>query len=212
MLVVRLVRAGHRRFSQDFSNPIIAAIVLDVTLCGPGCDDRCSTTIFRIEKWKMHNIALRHSGRHIIIHTDGACIGNPGPGGWAAVLQSMDGPKELKGMHLKGSSPNTTNNRMEMTAPIEALKVIKSGNPILIRSDSQLLVKGMNEWLANWKLNGWRNAQKKPVLNRDLWEELEDLAAAHSVTWEWVRGHSGDPLNEKVDRLANEAARSARQN
>lgn len=158
----------------------------------------------------MTNIEARHSGRHIIIHTDGACIGNPGPGGWAAVLQSMDGEKEIGRKEIKGSNPETTNNKMELMAAIEALKAIKGDRPIVIRSDSEYVVKGMTKWLSGWKAKGWRKADKRPVLNRELWEELDAIAAPLSVTWKWVRGHSGDPLNEQVDCLANEAARMAR--
>ncbi|MER8368043.1 ribonuclease HI [Mesorhizobium sp. M1378] len=151
----------------------------------------------------------RHLGRHIVIHTDGACIGNPGPGGWAAILQSMDGAKQLKRGTASGSDKDTTNNKMELTAAIEALKMIKSDSPVFLRSDSQYLIKGITEWLEGWKAKGWRNAQRKPVLNRDLWEELEALVTGRSIIWEWVRGHNGDPMNEEVDQLANEAARKA---
>lgn len=155
----------------------------------------------------MTDTKPRHPGRHILIHTDGACIGNPGPGGWAAILQSMDGPKELKRKAASGSNSDTTNNRMELTAAIEALKLVKSDSPIFVRSDSQHVIKGINEWLVGWKSKGWRKADKKEVSNRDLWEELDSLASGREITWEWVRGHNGDPLNEEVDRLANEAAR-----
>lgn len=158
----------------------------------------------------MNETAMRHSGRHIIIHTDGACIGNPGPGGWAAILQSMDGANELKRKPLKGSSPDTTNNKMELKAAIEALKAVESDDPVFVRSDSEYVVKGITQWVAGWKAKGWRKGDKKPVLNKEQWEELDVLAAARSVTWGWVRGHNGDPLNEEVDRLANEAARMAR--
>lgn len=151
-----------------------------------------------------------HSGPHTVIHTDGACIGNPGPGGWAAILQLMDGAKQKLRKEVVGSDPDTTNNKMELTAAIEALKVIQSDRPIVIRSDSQYVIKGMTEWLPNWKAKGWKNAQKKPVENRELWEALDALASSRSIKWEWVRGHNGDPLNEEVDRLANEAARLAR--
>ncbi|MER9561075.1 ribonuclease HI [Mesorhizobium sp. M0571] len=157
----------------------------------------------------MTDKKLRHPGRHIVIHTDGACIGNPGPGGWAAILQSMDGAEELKRKAASGSKKDTTNNQMELTAAIEAVKMIKSDNPVFLRSDSQYVIKGITEWLEGWKAKGWRNAQRKPVLNRALWEELEALVTGRSVTWEWVRGHNGDPLNEEVDQLANEAARKA---
>lgn len=156
----------------------------------------------------MTTSTARHPGRHIVIHTDGACIGNPGPGGWAAILQSMDGTIELKKKAISGGDPDTTNNKMEMTAAMEALRALGgTNNPVFIRSDSQYVIKGINEWLPGWKAKGWRTAQRKPVLNRDLWEALDELAAARDVTWEWVRGHNGDPLNEEVDQLANSAAR-----
>lgn len=157
----------------------------------------------------MTDTKARHPGRYIVIHTDGACIGNPGPGGWAAILQSMDGTDELKRKAASGSNSDTTNNRMELTAAIEALKMVKSDNPVFVRSDSQHVIKGITEWLEGWKAKGWRRADKKPVLNRDLWEELDGLVAGRVITWEWVRGHNGDPLNEEVDKLANEAARAA---
>ncbi|MER9231251.1 ribonuclease HI [Mesorhizobium sp. M0622] len=157
----------------------------------------------------MTDRKLLHPGRHIVIHTDGACIGNPGPGGWAAILQSMDGPEELKRKAASGSNKDTTNNQMELTAAIEAVKMIKSDNPVFLRSDSQYVIKGITEWLQGWKAKGWRNAQRKPVLNRYLWEELDGLVAGRNITWEWVRGHNGDPLNEEVDQLANAAARKA---
>ena len=157
----------------------------------------------------MSETNVRHPGRHIVIHTDGACIGNPGPGGWAAILQSMDGSNELKRKSLKCSSPDTTNNQMEMTAAIEALKAVKGDNPVFIRSDSQYVVKGLTEWLPGWKTKGWRTSDKKPVKNKELWEALDALASSRAITWEWVRGHNGDPLNEEVDRMANEAARMA---
>ncbi|MER9225092.1 ribonuclease HI [Mesorhizobium sp. M0664] len=158
----------------------------------------------------MTDAKARHPGRHIVIHTDGACIGNPGPGGWAAILQSMDGPDELQRKAASGSNGDTTNNQMELTAAVEAVKLIKSDNPVFLRSDSQYVIKGITEWLVGWKAKGWKTAQRKPVLNRELWEKLEAVVAGRDITWDWVRGHNGDPLNEEVDRLANEAARSAK--
>ncbi|RWQ14146.1 ribonuclease HI [Mesorhizobium sp.] len=157
----------------------------------------------------MTDTKARHPGRHIVIHTDGACIGNPGPGGWAAILQSMDGPDELKRKAASGSNRDTTNNQMELTAALEAVKMIKSDNPVFLRSDSQYVIKGITVWLEGWKAKGWRTAQRKPVLNRDLWEKLEAVVAGRDITWEWVRGHNGDPLNEEVDQLANAAARKS---
>ena len=149
------------------------------------------------------------SGRHIIIHTDGACIGNPGPGGWGVILQSMDGAIQLKRKELSGHHPDTTNNRMEMTAAIEALAALRGGNhPVYIRSDSQYLVNGMNTWLKGWKARGWKNSDGKAVLNKDLWEQLDHLTTPR-IRWEWVRGHVGNKMNETVDRLAAAAANLA---
>lgn len=148
------------------------------------------------------------SGRHIVIHTDGACIGNPGPGGWAAILQSMDGTTERYRRAIAGAERDTTNNRMEMLAAIEGLQMLKSNNPVIVRSDSQYLVKGMTEWLEGWKRKGWRTAAGKQVANVQLWEQLDSLNSARSISWEWVRGHSGDPLNEEADRLAHMKAKS----
>ncbi|TPJ72445.1 ribonuclease HI [Mesorhizobium sp. B2-6-2] len=157
----------------------------------------------------MNDTKAHRSGQHIIIHTDGACIGNPGPGGWAAIVQLLEGSKELRRKELTGSAHKTTNNQMELTAAIEALKLVKSGKPVVLRSDSEYVVKGMTERLPDWIAKGWRTASKTPVKNRELWEELKAVAEARSVAWEWVRGHNGDPLNEEADRLANEAARMA---
>ncbi|MEJ1118077.1 ribonuclease HI [Phyllobacterium sp. CCNWLW109] len=147
-------------------------------------------------------------GRHIIIHTDGACIRNPGPGGWGAILQSMDGNIELKRKEISGYDSDSTNNRMEMTAAIKALEALKdNANPVHIRSDSNLLIRGMNEWLPGWKTKGWKNAGGKSVANQDLWEFLDRLSTPR-IHWSWVRGHAGNKLNEMVDRLATAAARS----
>ncbi|RWP11019.1 ribonuclease HI [Mesorhizobium sp.] len=157
----------------------------------------------------MNDTKAYHSGQHIIIHTDGACIGNPGPGGWAAIIQLLEGSKELRRKALTGSAIKTTNNQMELMAAIEALKLVKSGKPVVLRSDSEYVVKGMTDRLPGWIANGWRTAGKTPVKNQELWEELKAVAEARSVAWEWVRGHNGDPLNEEADRLANEAARMA---
>ncbi len=141
--------------------------------------------------------------RPVVIHTDGACSGNPGPGGWGAVLAS--GPHEKE---LSGGTPETTNNRMELTAVIEALRALKRPCQVVIHTDSEYVMKGLTEWLPGWKARGWKTAAKKPVKNADLWQTLEQEAARHQVTWEWVRGHSGDPGNERADALARAAARS----
>jgi len=134
----------------------------------------------------------------VIVHTDGACRGNPGPGGWGAVLESGSTSRELY-----GGETHTTNNRMEMTAVIRALQALKRDCRVKIVTDSKYVLQGMTEWMAGWKQKGWKTAAKKPVLNRDLWRELDTLASRHEITWEWVKGHSGHPLNERADQLAN---------
>ena len=129
--------------------------------------------------------------------TDGACSGNPGPGGWGVLLRSGDKEKELH-----GGEAETTNQRMEMTAAIKALETLKKHCRITIHSDSKYVVQGMTEWIHGWKKNSWKNANKKPVANQDLWQQLEKAAARHEVTWQWVKGHSGHPENERADELA----------
>lgn len=139
----------------------------------------------------------------VICYTDGACSGNPGPGGWAAVLYYNDHEKIIS-----GAEPNTTNNRMELRAAIEALKALKKTCDVEIITDSEYVKKGITEWMTQWKKNQWRNAQKKPIKNQDLWQELDALAANHKINWHWVKGHSGHPENEKVDELAREALKN----
>ena len=134
------------------------------------------------------------------IYTDGACRGNPGPGGWAAVLSCDGHERELTGAEIA-----TTNNRMELTAVIRALEALTRPVEARIYTDSQYVCRGITEWLPSWKARGWRTADRKPVKNQDLWEALERSAAKHRVTWHWVRGHAGVPGNERVDRLANAA-------
>jgi len=138
--------------------------------------------------------------KKVIIYTDGACRGNPGPGGWGAVLTSGAHEKTLK-----GSETLTTNNRMELQAAIEALAALKGHCDVSLFTDSEYLRKGVLEWMEGWKKRNWRNAAKKPVKNRDLWERLDDLISQHRIDWHWVKGHSGDPGNERADQLANEA-------
>jgi ribonuclease HI len=133
----------------------------------------------------------------IAIYTDGACSGNPGPGGWGALLVSGGRRREIH-----GGEPMTTNNRMELRAVIEALRLVKSARAIEITTDSTYVKDGMTLWLANWKRNGWRSSNKKPVKNQDLWAELDSLAAKFEIEWHWVRGHAGHPENERVDELA----------
>ena len=134
------------------------------------------------------------------IYTDGACRGNPGPGGWGAVLMHAGRERELS-----GADPATTNNRMELTAVIEALAALKRPVKARIYTDSQYVRLGILEWVANWKKRGWKTADRKPVKNQDLWERLDALAATHDLEWHWVKGHSGVPGNERCDALANEA-------
>jgi ribonuclease HI len=135
------------------------------------------------------------------IYADGACRGNPGPGGWGALLIQGEREKELY-----GAEGLTTNNRMELTAVIRALEALKKpGTSARIYTDSQYVIKGIEEWIASWKARGWRTADKKPVKNQDLWERLEELSSRHDLEWHWVRGHSGVPGNERVDALANRA-------
>ena len=134
------------------------------------------------------------------IYTDGACRGNPGPGGWGALLSSGEHEKELSGAEIL-----TTNNRMELTAVIRALEALKRPSEARIFTDSEYVRRGITEWVKGWKARGWKTADRKPVKNQDLWERLDELAAGHKIEWRWVRGHSGVPGNERVDRLANEA-------
>ena len=141
----------------------------------------------------------------VMLYTDGACKGNPGPGGWGVLLEYRGVEKELW-----GGEPRTTNNRMELQAVIEGLKALKKPSRVRIVTDSQYVKNGMQQWIHNWKRNGWRTAAKKPVKNADLWQELDRLVNLHQVEWEWVRGHSGHPENERVDQLANRAIEEMR--
>jgi len=136
----------------------------------------------------------------IEIFCDGACSGNPGPGGYGAILRSGATVKELY-----GSARETTNNRMELTAAITALEALKRPCSVVLTTDSQYLVKGMREWLAGWIRKGWINSKKEPVLNRDLWERLDALSKVHRIDWRWVKGHDGHPENERCDELARMA-------
>jgi len=132
------------------------------------------------------------------IYTDGACRGNPGPGGWGALL--------IAGRHRKtlhGGETDTTNNRMELTAAIEALNALKGSRKVILHTDSRYVMHGITEWMGNWKKRGWKTAAKKPVKNQDLWMALDAAIARHDITWKWVKGHSGHDGNEEADRLAN---------
>jgi ribonuclease HI len=138
--------------------------------------------------------------KRVVIHTDGACSGNPGPGGWGAILE-WDGHRR----EIKGGDPHTTNNRMELTAAIMALEALKRPCTVELFTDSQYLRNGITKWIHGWKRNGWRTADKKPVKNIDLWQRLDTALARHDVRWHWVRGHAGHDLNERADELAREA-------
>jgi ribonuclease HI len=135
----------------------------------------------------------------VVIHTDGACSGNPGPGGWGAILAHGDTVRELKGGEVL-----TTNNRMELMAAISALEALKRPCTVELHTDSQYLRQGITTWMAGWKRNGWRTADKKPVKNKDLWERLEAALHQHKIDWRWVKGHSGHAENERADELARE--------
>jgi ribonuclease HI len=160
-----------------------------------------SKTTVKIKARLMKFLLTMSKTTEIIkVFTDGSCLGNPGPGGWAAILQYKQREKILQ-----GHTPSTTNNRMEMTAAINALRQIKSATPIALYTDSQYLRQGILTWMPKWKQNKWRTANKKPVKNRDLWEELDGLVAQHTIEWHWVRAHAGHPENERADELARSA-------
>jgi len=137
----------------------------------------------------------------VIIYTDGACKGNPGPGGWGVLLRSSDGSEK----ELFGGERETTNNRMEMMAVIQALGALKRPCEVILHMDSQYVLKGITEWMRGWKAKGWKTASKQPVKNVDLWQQLDNLvqSSGHQIDWRWVRGHNGDPGNERADALAN---------
>ena len=140
----------------------------------------------------------------IKIYTDGSCLGNPGNGGWAAIII-----EDEKKTHIKGSKKDTTNNQMELLAPIKALQKIPQGSKVQIFTDSKYVKSGITEWILNWKKNGWITANKQPVKNKNLWTELDNMTIAHEIKWIWVKGHSSDKLNNEVDLIAREAANSS---
>ena len=142
--------------------------------------------------------------KQVEVFTDGACKGNPGPGGWGAILRMGRHEKELS-----GGEPQTTNNRMEMTAVIRALDALKERCAVTVHTDSRYVIDGMTKWIAGWQKRGWVNASREPVKNADLWRELLDATARHKVSWQWVKGHDGHPENERADRLASDAASAA---
>ncbi len=137
----------------------------------------------------------------VIIATDGACKGNPGVGGWGAILRAASGTEKV----LMGAEAHTTNNRMELTGAIEALKALSRPAEVILSTDSNYVRDGITKWIHGWKRNGWKTADKKPVKNAELWQALLEATARHKVEWRWVKGHSGDPDNERADQLANEA-------
>ena len=139
--------------------------------------------------------------KKVLIHTDGACLGNPGPGGWGALLRYGKTERELS-----GGAADSTNNRMELLAAIMALEALTSACEVTLFTDSQYVQKGISEWLANWIRRGWKTAGGDPVKNQDLWQRLQTATAPHKVQWRWVKGHAGDPDNERVDELARAAA------
>ena len=137
----------------------------------------------------------------VAIYTDGSCLGNPGPGGWGAILVYDDVEKEMS-----GGEDNTTNNRMELLAAIMALEALKRPVAVTLTSDSSYLKDGITKWIHGWKKNGWKTAAKKPVANQDLWQRLDEAIAPHQINWQWVKGHAGHPMNERCDDLARLAA------
>jgi ribonuclease HI len=145
------------------------------------------------------------SARPVEIYTDGACKGNPGPGGWGAWLRAGEHEKEMW-----GGEALTTNNRMELTAVIESLAVLKPGAQVILHTDSEYVKNGITTWIHNWKARGWTTSARQPVKNVDLWQRLDQEAARHRVDWRWVKGHAGDPGNERADRLANRGAAEVR--
>jgi ribonuclease HI len=140
-----------------------------------------------------------HQRPHVVIYTDGACSGNPGPGGWGAILMSGHHRKEMS-----GGEAGTTNNRMELFAAIAALEQLKRPSRVELHTDSAYLKNGITQWIHGWKRNGWRTADKKPVKNAELWQRLDTATARHKIEWHWVKGHAGHPENERADELARE--------
>jgi ribonuclease HI len=136
---------------------------------------------------------------HVVIYTDGACSGNPGPGGWGAIMMSGPHRKEIS-----GGEANTTNNRMELFAAIAALEALKRPSQVDLHTDSSYLRNGITQWIHGWKRNGWRTADRKPVKNAELWQRLEEATHRHQITWHWIKGHAGQPENERADELARE--------
>ena len=143
---------------------------------------------------------------HVIIHTDGACSGNPGPGGWGAILESGAHRKELS-----GGEPQSTNNRMELMAAISALEALKGPSRVDLWTDSNYVRDGITKWIHGWRRNGWKTADKKPVKNAELWQRLDEATKRHQIEWHWLKGHAGHPENERADELAREAIKALRE-
>ena len=146
---------------------------------------------------------MTDQGDRVTIHTDGSCLSNPGPGGWAAILRWRDNEREIVGYET-----DTTNNRMELMAAIMGLNAVTRTMPIDLHTDSRYLMNGVQEWMPRWRANGWKTASKKPVANQDLWQKLDEAVSRHRIRWHWVKGHAGDELNERCDQLARTAAES----
>ena len=146
---------------------------------------------------------MTDQGDRVTIHTDGSCLSNPGPGGWAAILRWRDNEREIV-----GHEPDTTNNRMELMAAIMGLNAVTRNMPIALHTDSRYVMNGVQDWMPRWKANGWKTASKKPVANQDLWQQLDEAVSRHRITWHWVKGHAGDEFNERCDQLARGAAES----
>ncbi|MGB3147553.1 MAG: ribonuclease HI [Paracoccaceae bacterium] len=138
----------------------------------------------------------------LFAYTDGACSGNPGPGGWGVLMQAREGARLVKERELSGGAPETTNNRMELMAAISALEALSRATEVTLVTDSAYVKNGVTQWIHGWKRNGWKTADRKPVKNVDLWQRLEEASARHQVTWQWIKGHAGHPENERADALA----------
>ena len=139
----------------------------------------------------------------VTIHTDGSCLSNPGPGGWAVILRWRENEREIV-----GNEQDTTNNRMELKAAIMGLNAVTRAMPIALHTDSRYVMNGVQDWMPRWKANGWKTASKKPVANQDLWQMLDEAVSRHHITWHWIKGHAGDEFNERCDQLARSAAES----
>ena len=146
----------------------------------------------------------------LFAYTDGACSGNPGPGGWGVLLRAMEGDTVVKERELCGGEPDTTNNRMELLAAINALEVLERASDITVVTDSNYVKNGITAWIFGWKKNGWKTAAKKPVANVELWQRLDAAQARHRVRWEWIKGHAGHPENERADELARQGMKPFR--